>query len=122
MLVLLLYMLVTARGGGLVGFFPSPLHQRFVAIHAKDALRRSRIFQVLNFLLATPTFEAIRTEGLIASKDSQVLDLVVADAAAVGAIVANEGAITEQEEVGIRVQNGVTGIASKAINVPSVAS
>lgn len=59
-----------------------------MAVHAKDALRGSRVAEVLNLFLAIATLEAIRAEGLITSQDCQVFDLVSAAAAAVSAVVA----------------------------------
>ena len=49
--------------------FPPPLHQRLVAVHAKDTLRRSCIFEVFDLLFAVPAFEACRTKGLISRQD-----------------------------------------------------
>jgi hypothetical protein len=63
--------------------------------HAEDTLRGTGISEVLDLALAVPTPEAIRTECLVASKDSQVLNLVPAVIAAVSAIVAYQGAIAE---------------------------
>jgi hypothetical protein len=56
-------------GGQTTVFLPPPLHQRFVAIHAKYSLGRPGIAQVLNFLLAVPAPKALGTEGLFASQD-----------------------------------------------------
>lgn len=42
--------------------------------------------------------------------------------AAVRAVVADEGAIAEQEEIRIRVEQGAAGVAAKAVNVPPIAS
>ena len=56
--------------------------------HAKDSLRRSGVTKVLDLPFAVPTSEASSTEGLVPSKDSQVLDLVATGTAAVGAVVA----------------------------------
>jgi hypothetical protein len=64
-----------------------------MARHAEDSLRGTGISEVLDLALAVPTSEAIRTEGLVTSKDGQVLDLVPAVVTAVCAIVAYQGAI-----------------------------
>lgn len=72
--------------------------------HAEDPLRRPRISQVLDLALAVPTPEAARAKCLVARKYSQVLDLLPTGAAAVCAVVADEGAIAEKEEVRIRVE------------------
>lgn len=64
-----------------------------MARHAEDSLRGTGISEVLDLALAVPTPEAIRTEGLVTSKDGQVLNLVPAVVAAVCAIVAYQGAI-----------------------------
>ena len=69
--------------------------------HAKDALRGARIAQVLDLPLAVATSEAARAEGLVAGEDGQVFDLVSAGIAAVGAVVADEGAIAKEEQVGV---------------------
>lgn len=89
--------------------------------HAKDALGRPRIAQIFYFSLAVSTSEAGRAKGLISRQDGQVFDLVAACAAAVCAIVADEGAIAEEEEVRIGVEEGAASIATKAIQMPSVA-
>ena len=68
-----------------------------MAVHTKYALRRSSISKVLNFPLAVPALETICAECLITSKDGKVFDLVRTAAAAVGAIVAYQGAIAKEE-------------------------
>lgn len=73
-------------------------------------------------MLAVPTPEAARAEGLLAGEDGQVFDLVPTGIAAVGAVVADERAIAEEEEDGIGVEEGVAGVASEAVNVPSTPS
>jgi hypothetical protein len=40
--------------------------------------------------------------------------------AAVGAVVADERAVAEQQEVRVRVEQGAAGVAAEAVNVPSV--
>jgi hypothetical protein len=54
----------------------SSLHQRLVAIHAKDSLRRPGIAQILDFPFAVPASKALGTESLFAGQDGQILDLV----------------------------------------------
>jgi len=75
-----------------------------VAAHAEDTLTGARITQVLDLPLAVATFEARGAEGLVAGEYGEVFNLVAAGAAAVGAVVADEGAISKEEEVGIRVE------------------
>ena len=91
-----------------------------MAEHAEDPLRGARIAQVVDLALAISASEAAGAEGLVAREYGEVLDLVAAGAAAVGALVADERAIAEEEEIRIRVQQRLTGVASKAIDVPSV--
>jgi len=59
---------------------------------------------------------------LISSQDSQVFYLSLAGAAAVSTVVANQGAIAEEQQIRIRIKMGVAHVASKAIDVPPVAS
>ena len=61
-----------------------------MAFHAKYALRCPCIFEIFYLPFAIPALEAICTESLVAREDSQVLDFVIADTAAVCAIVADE--------------------------------
>lgn len=107
--------------GGFLGFFSTTRHQGLVAGHAKDALRRACIAQVLNLSLAVPASETVCTEGLISSEDSKILDLVSAVVAAIRAVVADERSVSEQQQVGVRVQQGAAGVAAEAVDVPSVA-
>jgi hypothetical protein len=97
-------------------------HQRIVAVHTEHALGGPCIAQVLDLLFAVPTSKAAGTVGLVTREDGQVLDLVAAGAAAIGAAVADERAIAKEEEVRIGVEEGSAGIASEAVDVPSVAS
>lgn len=92
-----------------------------MAAHAEDALAGARITQILNLPLAIAALEAGGAKGLVARQDGEVFDLVAAGAAAVGAIVADEGAITEQEEVGVRVEEGAARMAAETGQVPSMA-
>lgn len=93
-----------------------------MARHAKDALRGAGIAEVLNLALAVSTSEAIGTEGLVARQDGQVLDLVAAVVAAVCTVVAYQGAVAEEQQVGVRVEQGAARVAAEAVDVPSVAS
>ncbi|KAL8782932.1 MAG: hypothetical protein Q9213_004988 [Squamulea squamosa] len=65
--------------------------------------------------------EARGTEGLISGQDSQILDLVVACATAIGTIIANERAVAEKEEVCVRIEESGAGVTSETVNVPSIA-
>jgi len=65
--------------------------------HTKDTLGSPRISQVLNLPLAVSTSEACRAEGLLAGKDGQVFNLVATSTAAVGAIIADKGAIAKEK-------------------------
>lgn len=91
-----------------------------MAGHAEYALRSSSISKIVDFPLAIATSETVCTEGLISCQYSQILDLVVAGAAAVGAIVADERPVAEQEEIGVRIKEGATGIAAEAVYMPSI--
>lgn len=93
-----------------------------MARHAKDALRSAGIAQVLDLTLAVPASETIGAEGLVASQNGQVLDLVAAVVAAVCAIVADEGAIAEEKEVCVRVEESAARVAAKAVDMPPIAS
>lgn len=91
-----------------------------MAVHAKNALRGPSIAQVFDLSLAISTSEAGGAEGLVTSEDCQVLDLVSAGTAAVGAVVTNEGAIAEKKEVRVGVEEGATGVTTEAVKMPSV--
>ncbi len=84
--------------------------------HAEDALRCPRVSQVLNLPLAVATPKAARAEGLIAGQYSQILNLVTACVAAVSTIVAYEGAVAEEEEVGVGVEESSAGVTAEAID------
>lgn len=92
-----------------------------MAAHAKDTLRSARIAQVLNLPLAVATAEAARAKGLVAGEDGQVFDLVAAGIAAICTVVADEGTVAEEEQVGVGVEQGAASVTSEAVNVPSVA-
>ena len=64
-----------------------------MAAHAKYPLRGPGVSKVLNLALAVAAAEARRAEGLIPGKDGKVFNLVAASTAAIGAVVAYEGAI-----------------------------
>ena len=93
-----------------------------MAFHAEYPLRSPCITQILNLFLAIAAPKATRTEGMVACKNSQILNLIPACAAAVCTIVADERAITKEEEIRIRVEQRAASVATEAVNVPSVAS
>lgn len=105
----------------LLRLFTTSLHQRFMTLHTKNSLRSSSVFQVLNLLLAIPTFEAGCAKSLIACEDCQILNLVPADTAAVGTVVADERSITKKKEVGVGVEDGSAGITAETVYMPSIA-
>jgi hypothetical protein len=72
--------------------------------HAKYALWSSCISQVFDLSLAISASEARRAEGLVTRQDSQIFDLVAASTAAVGAIIADEGAVAKEKKIRIRVE------------------
>jgi len=59
---------------------------------------------------------------LIAGQDGEVFDFVATGAAAVGAVVADEGTVAEQKEVGIGIKESAAGVAAETVDMPSVAS
>lgn len=79
------------------------------------------IAQILDLAFAIPAAEAVGAESLVSGQNGQVLDLVVAVVAAVGAVVAYQRAVTKEEEVRVRVEQGAAGVAAEAVDVPSVA-
>lgn len=93
-----------------------------MARHAEDTLRCASIAQVLDFALAVSAPEAVCAESLVASQDGQVLDLVAAMVAAVRAVVTNQGSVSEEKQIGIRVEERAARVATEAVNVPSVSS
>ena len=117
----LLKLFVASMNPILMIFLSPPLHQRLVTIHAEYPLRCSSIFQIFDLLLAIPTFETIRAECLIACEYCKVFDFVPTHTATICTVVADERAVTEKEEIGIRVEDGSTSVASKAIDMPSIA-
>ena len=92
-----------------------------MAFHTEDPLGGSSIAQVVDFLFAVPAAKAAFAKGLLAGEDGEVLDLVRARAATVGAVAADERPVAEQEQVGVRVEQGAACAATKAVDVPSVA-
>jgi hypothetical protein len=42
--------------------------------------------------------------------------------AAISAVVADQRAVTEEQKVGIGIEEGAAGVAAEAVDVPSVAS
>lgn len=83
--------------------------------HAKDALRSPGITEVVYFALAVAAAEARRTECLVARKNGKVFDLVAACAAAISAVVANQGAVAQQQQVGVGVEEGPACVAAEAV-------
>lgn len=102
-------------------FFPSSLHQRLVTFHTKDALRGPGILEVFDLLFAVPTSKAGGAERLIAGEDGKILDLVPTCTAAIGTVVADQGAVAEEEQVGVGVEEGQARVAAEAVNMPSIA-
>lgn len=92
-----------------------------MAAHAEDSLRGSSIAQIFDLALTIAASKAGCTEGLITRQDGEILDFVVAGATAVGAVVANEGAVTEQEQIRIGIKKRATRVATEAIQMPSIA-
>lgn len=90
--------------------------------HTEYALARPRISQVFNLALAVATSETGGAKCLIAGEDCEVFDLVAACVAAVCAVVTNKGAVAEEEEVGVGVEECAAGVASETIYMPSIAS
>lgn len=89
--------------------------------HAEDSLRSTSIPQVFDFALAVATSEAIRTEGLIASENSKIFNLVAAVVAAICTVITYQRAVAEQQEIRIGVEQGTASVTAEAVNVPSVA-
>ena len=110
----------TWRLGRRFSLFPPSCHQTLVAAHAKNALRCAGIAQVLDLPLAVATSETAGAKRLVAGQNGKVLDLVSTRTTTVGAVVADQRAIAEQEKVGVRIEEGLAGIASETVNVPAV--
>ena len=102
-------------------FLPPTLHQRLMAFHAEDPLRRPGVFEIFNLLLAVPTSKTCCAKGLIAGEDGQILDFVPTGAAAICTVVADERAVAEEEEVCIRVEESAASVAAEAVNMPTIA-
>jgi len=85
-------------------------------------MRGSRIAKILDLPLAVPTTEAGGAKGLVSRQNGQILDLVIASAAAVGAVVTDEGAVAKEKQICVGIKQGIAGIASEAVEMPSVAS
>ena len=67
-----------------------------MTFHTEYSLRSPGIFEILDLLLAVPTFETGRTEGLIAREYSQILDLITTCAAAVGTAITDERSVAKK--------------------------
>jgi len=85
-------------------------------------VRSPGIAKILNLPLAVPASKTRGTEGLVTRENSKVFDLVVASAAAVCAVVADERAVAQQKKVRVRVEKGVASVATEAIEMPAVSS
>lgn len=70
-----------------------------MAVHAKDTLGSASISQILNLSFAIPALEAICAKCLVACEDSKILDLVPTATAAVGAVVADKGSVTQKKKI-----------------------
>lgn len=93
-----------------------------MAAHAEYSLRCTSITQIFDFPFAISTTKTSGTKGLVARKDREVFDLVAARSAAVRAVIANEGAIAEEQKVRIGVEERVARVTSEAVEMPSVPS
>lgn len=100
--------------------FSTPLHQGLMAVHAEDALGGAGIAQVFDLSFAVSAAKTLRAEGLLPGQDGQVLDLVPARTTAVGTVTADEGAISEKEQVCVGVEKGATGAAAEAFDMPAI--
>lgn len=65
--------------------------------HTKDALGCAGILEVLDLSFAVAATETGGTKGLVACENGEVFDLVGADAAGVGAVVADERLVTKHQ-------------------------
>lgn len=90
--------------------------------HAKDTLGSARITQILNLPFTVATPEAAGAERLVAGENGQVFDLVAACIAAICAVITNEGAVAEEEQICVGVEQRAACVTSEAVDVPSVAS
>ena len=91
-----------------------------MALHAEDALRCASISQIFNFPFTVATLEATGAKSFLAGENGEIFNLIAASTATVSAVVADQRAITEEEEVRIRVKECAAGVAAKTIDVPSV--
>jgi hypothetical protein len=57
---------------------------------------------------------------LVAGKNCEVLNLVAAGTTAVSAVVANQGAVAEEQEIRIRVEESMAGVTPEAIKMPTI--
>ena len=93
-----------------------------MAFHAEYPLRGPCIPKILNLLFTISTTEACRAKRLVTRKNRQIFNLIATGTTAVRAVVADERAVTEQEQVRIRVEEGTAGVATKTVDMPSIAS
>ena len=86
-----------------------------MAIHAEYTLRSLSVFEIFDLVLTIPTFEACCAKGLISGKNGEILYLVVTDAAAICAVAADKGVVSEQKEICIRFENDTAGVAAETV-------
>jgi len=67
-----------------------------VTLHTKYSLRCPCISEVVDLAFALPTSEATRAKRLVAGEDGKVLNLIIAGATAICAVVTDKGAIAEE--------------------------
>lgn len=90
--------------------------------HTEYPLGRASISQVFNLSLAIATSKTSRAKRLVAGEDGEIFNLIAARAATVRAVVTYKRAIAEEEKVRVGVEEGAAGVASEAVDMPSVAS
>lgn len=93
-----------------------------MTFHAKYPLRCPGIFEILNLLLAISTSETGGTKRLISGENGKILNFIPTGTAAIGTIIADEGAVAKEKEVGIGIQECAACVAPEAVNMPSIAS
>ena len=92
-----------------------------MTLHAKYPLRGSGILEILNLLFTVPTSKTRCTERLISRQDGKILDLVPASTTTICTIVADERPVAEEKKICIGVEQGATGIAAEAVDMPTIA-
>ena len=66
-----------------------------MANHTKHTLVGLSILQIVDMSLTIATFEASATEGLIASKDGDILDLLLTGGTTISAIIAYKRTVAQ---------------------------